>query len=75
MATYLESKENAVDQSSRPRTAQWLRLGAVAAASALAGGLAAAWWHRKTLSKLRQTEGNGSNPNFRIPESETRDES
>jgi hypothetical protein len=34
----------------------------VAAASALAGGLAAAWWYRKTLSKLNQTEVNAVNP-------------
>lgn len=33
---------------------EWLRLGLIAAGSALAGGLAAAWWYRKTLSKLHQ---------------------
>ncbi|MBS1802228.1 MAG: hypothetical protein JST28_02615 [Acidobacteria bacterium] len=32
----------------------WLRLGAVAAASAVLGGLAAAWFYRKTLSQLRE---------------------
>ncbi len=30
-----------------------IEIGLVAAASALAGGLAAAWWHRKTLTKLQ----------------------
>ena len=28
-------------------------LGIVSAASAIAGGLAMAWWHRKTLAKLQ----------------------
>jgi len=30
-----------------------LRLGLVSAASAVAGGLAVAWWYRKTLTKLQ----------------------
>ena len=30
-----------------------LGLGALAAASAFAGGLAVAWWHRRTLEKLQ----------------------
>ena len=34
----------------------WLKVGALAAASALAGGLAAAWFYRKTLARLRQAE-------------------
>lgn len=31
-------------------------MGAVAAASAVLGGLAAAWFYRKTLSQLRDAE-------------------
>ncbi len=34
----------------------WLKVGAVAAASAVLGGLAAAWFYRKTLSQLREAE-------------------
>lgn len=34
----------------------WLKVGAVAAASAVLGGLAAAWFYRKTLSRLREAE-------------------
>ena len=34
----------------------WLKMGSVAAASALLGGLAAAWFYRKTLSRLREAE-------------------
>lgn len=52
----------------------WFKLGLVAAASALAGGLAAAWWHRKTLTKLRQIEENASNSNFRMSGTDPPDE-
>ena len=41
----------------------WLKVGAIAAASAVLGGLAAAWFYRKTLSQLREAEE-------RIPDSE-----
>jgi hypothetical protein len=41
-------------------------VGAVAAASALAGGLVAAWWYRNTLHKLRQAEESDQNPHFGI---------
>ncbi len=44
----------------------WLRIGLVAAASALAGGVAAAWWYRKTLNKLYESGENGENPQFGI---------
>jgi hypothetical protein len=33
-------------------------MGAVAAASAVAGGLAAAWFYRKTLTRLQQAAEN-----------------
>jgi hypothetical protein len=39
----------------RPRG--WFHMSVVAAASALAGGVAAAWYYRKTLTQLRQAEG------------------
>jgi hypothetical protein len=32
----------------------WARVGAIAAASAILGGLAAAWFYRKTLSQLQE---------------------
>ena len=34
----------------------WLKVGTIAAASALVGGLAAAWFYRRTLSRLREAE-------------------
>jgi hypothetical protein len=39
----------------------WLKVGAVAVASAVFGGLAAAWFYSKTLSRLREAEDKISN--------------
>jgi hypothetical protein len=74
MTTPTESGASKENQGSKPRAANWLRIAAVAAASALAGGVAAAWWHRKTLAKLHQPEGNASNPDFGISSEEPHDE-
>jgi hypothetical protein len=52
----------------------WMKVGAVAAASALAGGLAAAWFYRKTLTHLRNAESGLDNPDFRIHTRRTDDE-
>jgi hypothetical protein len=41
-----------------------LKLGAVAIASALLGGIAAAWWYRKTVQRLHETGENSNNPHF-----------
>lgn len=38
------------------RSRSWLAVGALAAASAALGGLAAAWYYRKALSQLREAE-------------------
>lgn len=43
-------------------------MGALAAASALAGGLAAAWFYRNTLAQLRQAESNGHGPAVKTSE-------
>jgi hypothetical protein len=51
-------------------SSEWARVGLVAAASALAGGLAAAWWYRKTLKILRQAEEIDPNPQFGISKDE-----
>jgi hypothetical protein len=55
------------------RWAGWLRVAGIAAASALAGGLAAAWWHRKTLDKLREGEAAANNPDFSIYSADLQD--
>ena len=52
----------------------WMKVGAVAAASALAGGLAAAWFYRKTLTRLQNAELGQDNSNFRIRNRGTEDE-
>lgn len=42
---------------------KWLKVGAVAAASGILGGLAAAWYFRKTLAQLREDGAHdGGNP-------------
>jgi hypothetical protein len=58
-------------QELREPLPRWIKVGAVAAGSALAGGLAAAWFFRKTLKTLREAEINSTNPDFRIPASHT----
>jgi hypothetical protein len=45
---------------------KWLKLSAVAFASALLGGIATAWWYRKTVQKLHETGENENNPQFGI---------
>ena len=57
------SEEPSAADVSRPA---WIKVGAIAAASALAGGLAAAWFYRNTLNKLRQAESNPENSDFGI---------
>jgi hypothetical protein len=64
MANPIESESSTASRSSEARPPGWLKLGVVAAASVLAGGLAAAWWYRKTLKTLRQAEENGTNPQY-----------
>jgi hypothetical protein len=49
----------------------WIKVGAIAAASALAGGLAAAWFYRKTLNTLREAESAAVDTEFGISDSET----
>ncbi len=62
----LESVDFAQNISPEPRPADWLKVGMVAAASALAGGMAAAWFYRKTITRLRQAEISDTNTEFGI---------
>jgi hypothetical protein len=66
-----ESNTSTSEQSSDGEPTKWLKVGVVAAASALAGGLAAAWWYRKTLKTLRQTDETTQNPHFGIQKDDT----
>ena len=62
MANSLKSDSLPKSQENVSERGGWLKLGAVAAVSVLAGGLAAAWWYRSTLKKLQQAEEAGPNP-------------
>jgi hypothetical protein len=75
MANSLDSSASPELESDPVQPAGWFKVGAVAAASALAGGLVATWWYRKTLSRLREAEESGQNPHFGIPETDPQDES
>ena len=57
-----ESPSDAAERGLAPRG--WLKVGTIAAASAVLGGMAAAWFYRNTLSRLREAEND-------IPETES----
>jgi hypothetical protein len=69
--TYLKSTNSAINPESKARFSSWIKVGAVAAASALAGGLAAAWFYRKTVNRFRQAESESENSDFGRKEPET----
>jgi hypothetical protein len=52
----------------------WFKVGAVAAASVLAGGLAVSWFYRNTLARLRQAEQTPDDSNFGMKNGRTDDE-
>ncbi len=62
----LESNNLSTTQDAVTVSGSWLKLGAVAAVSAVAGGLAAAWWYRNTLKKLHQAAETAPNPDSGI---------
>jgi hypothetical protein len=74
MTKHLESSSSPGEEAKPARPAGWFRVGTVAVASALAGGLLAAWWYRKTLKKLRQAEEDSQNPHFGILDDDHVDE-
>ena len=66
MTTYSESETFKSPQTSATRSSGWLKAGVIAAASVVVGGLAAAWWNRKTLKTLRQTLETNQDPQYGI---------
>jgi hypothetical protein len=70
-ATPLESVSSNVASNAPAKLPAWLKLGAIAAASAVAGGLAAAWYYRKTLDTLRQAGSDSADPNAGIQDDTT----
>ncbi len=63
------------ESSKVPRQAPaWVKVTTIAAVSALAGGIAAAWFYRKTLKKLQHAGAGAENSNFGISEPKPGDE-
>jgi hypothetical protein len=74
MTNSLESSTSSTSDAADSNSPGWLKLGVVAAASVLLGGLAAAWWYRKALAQLHQAEEKPSNSHYGIPEDDPADE-
>ena len=74
MTNYFESKTSGAHKARGSDPPAWFKMGVVAAASVLAGGLAAAWWYRKAVSQLRQAEEKPSNPQYGISGEDPEDE-
>jgi hypothetical protein len=66
MTSDFESASSATGPESSEGRSRWVKVGFVALASAMAGGLAAAWWYRKTVARLREAEAAADDPHFRI---------
>ena len=56
MPSDLESAHLTPEPESRDGASRWMKVGVVAVATALAGGLAAARSYRKTLARLHEAE-------------------
>lgn len=69
----LESEQASANEGQKQSTSGWLKLGLAAAVTALAGGVAAAWWYRKTLTKLHENGETIKNPHFGSPVDEELD--
>jgi hypothetical protein len=60
----MESSSSREERAAGNGSHGWLKLAVLTAASAVAGGLATAWFYRKTLARLRETGENPPNPHF-----------
>jgi hypothetical protein len=74
MASHSESDTSLDPENRDAQSSRWLKVGIVAGVSVLVGGLATAWWYRKTLKTLRQTSESTTNPHFGISADEPADE-
>jgi hypothetical protein len=63
-----DSKTSEHVPAGEERRGGWIRVGAVAAASAVLGGLAAAWFYRKTLTQLQAVDLDAEDTKFRTTE-------
>lgn len=71
MANDAESVVSADQEGSSKDGSGWLRFALLTAASAVAGGLATAWFYRKTLNKLRESGESAKNTDFGSAEEPT----
>jgi hypothetical protein len=70
-----ESSISESNAAAKPGSPGWLKFALLTAASALAGGVATAWFYRKTLAKLRESGENPKTPNFGIQDGRNSKES
>lgn len=69
-----ESYTSNSHEPAQPASSGRARLPILAIASLIVGGMATAWWYRKTLIRLRQAGDGPPNPQIRIPHAEADDE-
>lgn len=74
MTKYVESADSDNSSAGPAEQPQWMKFGLIAMASAVLGGVATAWWYRKTLIRLRQAEDTPANPHFGISSDDPGDE-
>jgi hypothetical protein len=77
METVTSSSDSEISENhneARKELPTWLKVGTVATASALAGGLAAVWFYRKTLLRHQNAETRLENSNFGISAEKTEDD-
>ena len=56
MASQAQLVSSESEAKRAPGPTKWFKVGVLTAFSAMAGGMAAAWYYRKTLLRLRQAE-------------------
>lgn len=61
-------------ESGHAEPSGWMKIGLVAIASVVLGGMATVWWYRKTLIRLRQAGESATNSQFGISDSDSADE-
>lgn len=64
ITNHADSITSSSEQPEAPRLAGWARVGLIAVTSLFLGGVATAWWYRKTLIRLRQAAETSANPQF-----------
>jgi hypothetical protein len=74
MTNSFESSSSSTSKPVDSVSPGWLKLTVVAAASVLAGGLAATWWYRNAIAQLRQAEERPTNSSFGTPGDDLSDE-